>query len=837
MTNLGQLTNDLVKKLKAALKSEKGIVELNRFIKTSIRTQEELLECLTAYCINFNGVIIQDESQRQRGLAAGYSLFYRSIELAGGLNDIGRLVPDMVKLEKAPGSISPQPLMYPLYLDRWQQLSAEDRRRLDQLADKKTREIKAGAVLISPLVAAYVREKEKVPDIQALFDYNPADDTSPETFNRVALECSLAWDKFSLRSLKASQLESGMKRLDKAFEAFRAYLKEKCSEPLVFFQVLKWIRDGAKLRGRVLIKGDRMETQSSKDPWSTIWHELYLEASYQAILFAVGKWNILSIINAKALEGQDRDFLLAAFTDPSEQLKLDTRLKWAFKNGPGFIETNRQRRRNEGFARYSNFKYVDEFETVEIQNLIENFKKQKPEYLKDTYAEIASNYAVISGNVRINQSFLDSFTIVWIKDGKDGKEIIIEFHNMPNLLYKTDEKELEFLIRDALWRYIAKISNAVIQFMLAYLEFIGLVVDVISAGSTGGFRRIAFEFIKQQMKDRVTTELLDAFHIENPAIRATVEVGANFLHVPKGRLNTKANRGTELDPTLKKQTPLLDKSAGKQLGDRFVDGRRALVDEPRVQKDLEDAIKAEKAAIAKYPSAKYKAGAAQSQAERMRKELAAGEEHLTIMHGTTDEGFRGLGGFEGGKIKVKHEQQQPGFTQDLGQGFYLTTDRRTAFEYSARRQQQRHAPDERESELLSKGITVDPDKGKPIKKGAPPTKVIAFDVRVQDLGDYVDIRPGGNFRSQWEAFLNTPLGPLPNSPTIRVHLLSNAETRGDFFEKFLHSINKEKADTIIAPLGDDVFTGVTAGYETTQVCIRSQRIADVLNAIMLRGMP
>ena len=49
------------------------------------------------------------------------------------------------------------------------------------------------------------------------------------------------------------------------------------------------------------------------------------------------------------------------------------------------------------------------------------------------------------------------------------------------------------------------------------------------------------------------------------------------------------------------------------------------------------------------------------------------------------------------------------------------------------------------------------------------------------------------------------------------------------FDQFLDSIGMRSADTIFAPLGDAVFTGITSGTETTQVCIRSQRVANRLN--------
>ncbi len=43
------------------------------------------------------------------------------------------------------------------------------------------------------------------------------------------------------------------------------------------------------------------------------------------------------------------------------------------------------------------------------------------------------------------------------------------------------------------------------------------------------------------------------------------------------------------------------------------------------------------------------------------------------------------------------------------------------------------------------------------------------------------------------------------------------------------------ADTIVGPLGGSVFSGITGEGTTTQVCIRSQSVADVLNAKMSGG--
>jgi hypothetical protein len=194
-------------------------------------------------------------------------------------------------------------------------------------------------------------------------------------------------------------------------------------------------------------------------------------------------------------------------------------------------------------------------------------------------------------------------------------------------------------------------------------------------------------------------------------------------------------------------------------------------------------------------------------------------EHLRLMHGTEARGFRGVGGLGPGRISVT---QSRGEDQDLGQGFYLTTDEVTAVVYAEKRNKQRNPP-----------TKTDPG-------GGSLTHVLVFDVPVSDLGAIVDIRPGGNFRAQWEAFLNEPIAPFypPDPQNARRAFLPilASKDRGVIFEEFLRSIKSQNADTIIAPLGDDVFPGIEPGYETTQVCIRSQRIADRLNA-MMAGKP
>jgi hypothetical protein len=124
--------------------------------------------------------------------------------------------------------------------------------------------------------------------------------------------------------------------------------------------------------------------------------------------------------------------------------------------------------------------------------------------------------------------------------------------------------------------------------------------------------------------------------------------------------------------------------------------------------------------------------------------------------------------------------------------------------------------------------------GKPA--GGDPQPVLSFEVSTSDCGAIVDVRRGGNFRAQWEEFPAEP--PYPgaghgqdSSPTGRTLAGIGSEHRGMLFERFLRRGGLERADTSIGPPGEEIFSGITSGRgETVQICIRSQRLADRLNA-------
>ena len=184
-------------------------------------------------------------------------------------------------------------------------------------------------------------------------------------------------------------------------------------------------------------------------------------------------------------------------------------------------------------------------------------------------------------------------------------------------------------------------------------------------------------------------------------------------------------------------------------------------------------------------------------------------ERLRLMHGTGQKGLEGIGAVGVGRIDVKHAL---GESRDLGPGFYLSTDKATAESYA---------------QLRGKGGMQ---------------HVLEFEVSVKDLGKVVDIRRGGHLHDEWQRFLDDDAytsifgTPLPlRTTTVRSFLTAKGiEQRSRAFERFLQRIGMEDADTILAPSGN-LFKSAAAGKDATQVCVRSQKVANRLNSLIRGG--
>jgi len=183
-----------------------------------------------------------------------------------------------------------------------------------------------------------------------------------------------------------------------------------------------------------------------------------------------------------------------------------------------------------------------------------------------------------------------------------------------------------------------------------------------------------------------------------------------------------------------------------------------------------------------------------------------GEEKVLITHGTDNASFKNMGGLGEGRIRVDHNAR--GEHQDFSRGTYVAVGQDGV------------------------GIAEAAGNLRVGQRQVAPRQVMAWEVKLSDLGDVVDVRPNGKYAEAWNKYLDQPLAPGTRM-TIRDYIRTTGmEKRGDYFEKFLESIGKKDADAVIGPIGTPETSGAAAPYEGTQLVLRSQRAADHLNQIM-----
>ena len=567
---MSNVTEQFKGKFAAALANKKdALAELNGFLKKEVVADSDLVGCfrlyLTAFSQERRAKLDPDTQQRDR--AIGYSLWSRTIELASALNGFADLAPFADSTERGEPADARKNLHPPRALtdlpglsSHWRDLSfsnpVDPRPEIVGKSEKKRKELRDARTMLSPLIDAYRLKEKKSPTLSELLDFDPADDTLRKEFDQIALACDTAWRK----SAQAKPTEQAFREVNNAFDRFGAFLKQKATEPLVFFQVLKWVREGAGLKPKRVV-GD--EKDMSTPSWSIVWHELYLEASFHAFAMAVTKWGLLSVQKAKSFPPEDVAFFLSALKDRREREKLEVRLTRGFFNLQGFIEFNRNRRRNERFAARASLTLLDEIESAKLMNDIAREKGQRPEAIRKRYVRVTTPAEdVFRDRYRVGQSIMDDFTIVWIEPSKvPGQTVVtIEFHHMDCILFRTSEWGLDTLVRNAFYKMLARNAEALKAFLLAYLELLGLIADVLTAGAAGGFRRFVFEFAKERFKEKVLDKGLDAAGIDNPALRALAGAGANLAHVPKrGSRGARAELEGGPDPSAQRAAAIGDR--------------------------------------------------------------------------------------------------------------------------------------------------------------------------------------------------------------------------------------------------------------------------------------
>jgi hypothetical protein len=535
-------------KLGPALKSDSAQRELTGFVKKKIQEQRALLDCLWQFAMGFSTEwerVKQDE--KHRGLALLSTLFGQAIELAAPTNELADFVLYVAALanESLDGKkdtrqfrlpSGEEPPQYNVYANRWNQLPESERRELQARAQKKRQQALDRRTLITYLLTAYRKANPEnlKPTIEDLYDFDLAPNTWRKELDTVMQECDSAWRLFSRAGkLPDPPNEKNLQQLDRAFKSLRQLLLDTSDNMPAFYQLLKWIRNG---RSRKVLRGyswGEQYTETVQPILSTVWIEMYLEACYCAIRLAMGKWKMWDVQRANGFSTDDRDFILQAVSE-NERANFTTRLTWGVRNTIEFEELNRIRRRMNRFGEALGMDHLDEFQTTALANEIARINKTNPAVIDKMVVQSASQWVAFRDKFRIGQTVLDSVTIVWSMETPAGPRVIVELVKFPWQPFAVTNDKLGDLVRDAVWRKMQELGNQTIAFLLAYLEVVGMVVDVITAGASGGLRHVAFEFAKERLKDKLTDELLDAFHVENPALRTLAGFGPNL--VPHGKV-------------------------------------------------------------------------------------------------------------------------------------------------------------------------------------------------------------------------------------------------------------------------------------------------------------
>ena len=200
-------------------------------------------------------------------------------------------------------------------------------------------------------------------------------------------------------------------------------------------------------------------------------------------------------------------------------------------------------------------------------------------------------------------------------------------------------------------------------------------------------------------------------------------------------------------------------------------------------------------------------------------QLDPSEPLVMLFHGATQGRARSL--IEGG---IDMTRNPGGNMDDFGEGLYFTQHLESALVYHQ----------------TGRGASSNEAAG----------AVIPYILRGRDFGQSVDVGTGGPHRAQWEAFvtenhhlfygmridpdfLRTPHGMKALMEGQVPFGQFDAEGRGAVFNAFLEHLGGEHArpDIIFGDLGGPLTSGVQfAGGVTDQTSVRSQRIAEILNA-------
>lgn len=518
----------------------------------ALSTSAELVESLDVYCSLFDPARPPKKRESfELSRTTGFNLFARAVELADTQNGLLEMVQSFGGVASATVRNASLAKRMTIYRSRYDILDVKDRDDLQRRAKSVAKDHAAAAsksrFLLDDLERAFRTQNGRAPAAGELLHFDPGPRTARKEFERLATACDLAWlpkargtagvwingvfiptpgatPKAQTSSISATH------HVESAFAAFGDFVQAQIKQPLDLFRLLAWAREPSDMYAKMYVRGEQTHVVSPSSAWSSVWRELYQDIATRGLHVAVNRWTVAQMIHARGYVGKDLQFILAPL-EPHWKELVKQRLAAFFASEPAFVESQAGRRKAKVWGDMKGLELVDELE-IEGQ-----LKVMVAEFEKDTKAVLArklrlsSSRQVFKSTYHIYEEERGVFTVIWIPKQARTDYAYVEVHAIPGLVFKAwgNRVGLVDLIEDKTYADLAANAMALAQFLLFYLQVLGYVLDVITAGATGGVRVVILRFIEERIKDKIVSEGLDLAGIDNPWVRTLAGMAAGFV--------------------------------------------------------------------------------------------------------------------------------------------------------------------------------------------------------------------------------------------------------------------------------------------------------------------
>jgi hypothetical protein len=516
-----------------------------------LSTSAQLVDSLDVYCTLFDPPKPQ-KSQNAFELCrtTGFNLFLWPLKRHDPPADLVEMVRALADPKAPPLKDAKLAKRVPVYRTRYAALKNTDQDDLQRRAKKITGDRAVVArkqrYLLDDLDKAFRTTHGKAPEGDDLQWFDPGPSTSRQEFERLATACEAAWspkgrrvagvfvmDQFvrtpGAKPQQQSSSVAAMQNVRTAFAAFAKFVEAQIKQPIDLFRLLSWASEPENPYLQLRVRHAPNVPVASR-AWSAVWPELYQDIATRGLYVALSGWHIDQMRGPRNYVGKDLQFVLAKLKGRGRAL-LDRRLPESSKAPKPFAAAQDGRRRAKVWGDVKGLEIVDELQAeVLMKEMLRDFEEHAKAVLSRKIY-IHSSKDIYRGWYWIYQNVSDAFTIVWIPRGAASSLAYVEVPAIPGIMFKArgDRVGLEGLIEDKLFSVLAENAAALTQFLLAYLMVVGYVIDVITAGATGGLRVVVLRFIEERIKDKIISEGLQIAGIDNPWVQTLAGFAGGFI--------------------------------------------------------------------------------------------------------------------------------------------------------------------------------------------------------------------------------------------------------------------------------------------------------------------